>query len=198
MRLFLLIFLPLVLGVASCRTRPGPVVELAMSAIEGEDYTGLVEGCGNQLVPGYTYCRKMEGTPTEELMYFHAPKTECVQEPCRTFKVFGPNGDIVFGGEFKRGEVRVGVPWSKLTGRSSFEIGDRGFWGVIYEIKFIDSAGRERTTLTQGEVRMRVVRRGYIPLHNSENDKEFVWKWKSNGVDIKMTTGGRTFVGKQQ
>lgn len=196
MRLFLILCLPLVLGIASCRSR-GTVVEDAMSAVEAGDYTALVEGCGNQLIPGYTYCRKMEGSSTQELLNFHAPKTECVKEPCRTFKVFGPNGDVVYGGEFKRGELKVGVPWSALTGSSTFEISDRGFWGVIYEIKFIDSEGRERTTLTQGEIRMRVLKKEYIPLHNVSADKGFVWKWEA-GVPVRMTTGGRTFVGRVQ
>jgi hypothetical protein len=171
----------------------------AIAAIAAGDYTALIEGCGNQLVSGYTYCRKVDGVSTDELLYFVAPATECLSKTsCVSFKVFNPDGSVAFGGEVPRGTTRVAIKWSDLTKKPVFTNQDRGFWQFIYDIKWLDLDGNERMTRSLGEIRLRVLPKTYLPLNEVSSDPNFVWQWSENGVVVKMTTGARTYVGKKQ
>ena len=202
---FTLLVAFLVIGASRCSH--GVRLDLAMAAVDGGDYTALIEGCGNQLVPGYTYCRKMEGQPATDSLVFVAPAVGCLEKdpetgaetgPCVTFMIYFPDGSKpAYGGAIPRGQTRVSVPWSTILSRNTFELGDRGFWPYTYSIRYIGQDGRERTAVSQGEIRMRVMKKDYIPLDNVQEDANFVWKWQDNGVPVRMTTGARTFVGKR-
>lgn len=195
----------LVIGASRCSH--GVRLDQAMASVEGEDYTALIEGCGNQLVPGYTYCRKTEGQQAAESLVFVAPPVKCLEKdpetgadtgPCVTFKVYFPDGSKpAYGGSIPRGQTRASVPWNTILGKNSFELGDRGFWPYTYAIRYIGQDARERTAVSQGEIRMRVMKKDYVPLDNVSEDANFVWKWQDNGVPVRMTTGARTFVGKR-
>ena len=86
------------------------------------------------------------------------------------------------------------IPWKKLLNREHFTVGDRGFWPFTYEIKWVDQDGKPRRTMAEGEIRLRVLRKEYIPLTNVSEDPAFVWKWKERGQVVKMTTGARVSV----
>lgn len=182
---------------SSCNTaRPNPDKE-PMSAIQGGDLTALIQGCGNQLVSGYTYCRKMEGDNTSEVVQFVAPSTKCGSDSCAELKVFFPDGSPSYGYQFKKGETVHRVKWSDLTKKSTFDVDDRGFWPFTYKVKWLDADGRVRETVTEGEIRLRVLRSGYLPLHEVQDDSNFVWKFQHDNTQVKMTTGGRTFVSER-
>lgn len=198
MRLVLVVLISLVFFAGSC-SQKGVKPDEFMSAAQAGDYTALIEGCGNQLTAGYTYCRKTEGQSAAENIFFVAPKTNCLGEgPCVTFKVFFPNGSPSYGGSVPRGTTRVAIPWSVLVKKDRFEIEDRGFWQYIYDIRWLDLAGREQLTRSFGEIRMRVVPSGYVSLSEIPEDKSFVWSWSDNGTIVRMTTGARTYVGRRQ
>lgn len=186
--LFLILFLFI-----SCIARLP--VDSAMSAIDGLDKTALVEACGNQLVPGYTYCRKTEGTTTDEFINFIAPPAQCKQYPCVILKVFFPdNSQETYAYEFRKGEIVHKVAWKEILDRDIFSIDDRGFWPFMYKIKWVDQDGRERTSITEGEIRLRVLKKRYEALNDAQDNENFVWKYKYKNVQIKMTSSGRTFV----
>lgn len=176
-----------------------PLEDKFISAVAAGDYTALVEGCGNQLVPGYTYCRKTEGDASGELIHFVAPISNCKKASCVEIKVFGIDGDLVYGNTIPKDKMRLSVSWEKLLKRSTFELSDRGFWPFICRVYWVDSDGNERLSVSEGEIRLRVLKKGYIALHEVENDPNFAWEAKTrNNETIKMTTGMRTYVSKRK
>ena len=78
--------------------------------------------------------------------------------------------------------------------RTEFKKGDTGFWGVRYWIKWVDTKGKTRRTVTDGVIYLIVTDKKYISLHSVEGDPNFAWNFIDNGVEVKMTTGGRTYV----
>lgn len=182
------------LGASSCgTTRVTPDTEL--SALKGGDSTGIVEGCGNQPIPGYTYCRKMEGDPANGKLWFHAPPAQCPgDESCVSLRIYR-KGDDPIGMTFPRGITRVGLEWKELLIRDRFEVFDRGFWPYDFTIKSLDDDGRDQFTFVDGEIRLVVYSKNYIPLHDVKEDPNYVWVWEDGGCVYKMTTGGRTHIG---
>lgn len=181
---------------SKCATPQKP--DQGMSALEGGDYTALIEGCGHQLVPGYTYCRFVEGeVKNSDVVYFVGPSVECSRDDaCVFIQVFFPTGGIPsFAGKIPKGETRLAVEWKELLQRSFVTKGDRGFWPFIYTIYWTDVDGNEQITKTLGEIRVRVISSEYTPLHMSEHDPNFIWEWtENNQLKVKMTGGGRTYV----
>ena len=176
-----------------------PILDTQMSAIEGGDYTALVEGCGNQLVPGYTYCRKYEGTSSDEEIFFVGPITNCKREFCVEFKIYQPDGSAPIGDSIPKKENRKSVKWSRILRRDTFENGDTGFWPFNYKVYWIDKNGRENFSISQGEIRLRVLKKEYIPLNEVVNDFNFTWNILTrNNETIKMTTGMRAYVSRRK
>lgn len=195
--LILICFLSISIG---CSCVPSSLVDSAMGAVEGRDKTALVKGCGNQLVPGYTYCRVREGSSTNVALTFFAPPARCKDEKksgCVSMKLYFPDDSPAISHVFKKGETTFTITWKDLIGQEEFSIQDRGFWPFRYRVKFIDDQKRERFAYTEGEIRLRVYDRKYVPLHNSQLDPNYAWEWKVESVDVKMTTGGRIYVGEE-
>lgn len=167
-----------------------------MSTIEAGDKTALIQGCGNQLIAGYTYCRKLEGDNTNEKISFVIPSLKCESkdDECASLTIFFPDGTPSYGYIFKKGETVHRVNWSELTKKSSFDVEDRGFWPYIYRMKFIADDGRERETVTEGEIRLRVLRKSYISLSNIKEDINFVWKFNFDNTDVKITNMRENYV----
>lgn len=178
-----------------------PIKDKGMSALEGRDLTALIEGCGNQLISGYTYCRKTEGEAAKDYLYFVGPITNCKREFCVEFKIYNTRGEVAYGDKILKKKNRASVPWTKLLARETFELGDRGFWPFTYWVYWIDRNGFENVSVAEGEIRLRVLAKEYIPLNEVVNDSNFVpsWGfWAKNGELIKMTTGMRTYVSKRK
>ncbi len=175
-----------------------PSVKLDSSlyaAFEANDKTGLIEGCGQQVISGFTYCRKKEGEIAGDSLWFIGPPLKCNGEkPCITFKIFDDQGQLVGDGAIPQGQTRVEVTWKSLLKRGTFEIADRGVWGFVYRARWNDPDGSERFTITDGEIVLRVYKREYLPLHEAPNDENLVLDWIENGQRIRVTTKGRTWV----
>lgn len=166
----------------------------SVKAIEAHDATGLVEGCGHQPVVGYTYCRMVEGLPTQGSLVFLAPPITCKQNTCVLLKIYSPMGQTVTAHGFAKGQTRLEVPWRAIVSRDKFEVQDRGFWPFTMLLSFTDSEGQDRSLLVEGEVRLRVHKAGYTPLNHTAVDPSFTWEFIESGTVIKMTTGGRAYV----
>lgn len=179
-----------VLGCSNMRVRQDPL----STAQYAGDKTALIEGCGHQPVAGYTYCRVFEGGATNQSLVFLAPPVKCLSPTCVYIKVLRPTGEPTLALSFRKGETRMSVPWSDLISRPTFEVEDRGFWPFVYQIKYLDQDGFERTLVTEGEIRLRVLKKDYQPLHETAHDPSFTWEFIEGGSKIKMTTGGRTYV----
>ncbi len=187
------------LGASRCAwNRITPDVEA--SAIQSGDETALVEGCGQQLSSGLTLCRKQEGDVASDAIYFVGPPTKCVGDgPCVSFKIYFPDSTPAYGDSISQGQTRSKpIPWSMITGKQTFAMGDRGLWPFSYEVKLIDKKGQEQKSYSDGEIVLRVYKKGYIPLANIEGDPNFVWDWIENGVHVKMTTGLRVWLSPRQ
>lgn len=177
--------------------RPYVRKDKLMPAILANDYTALIEGCGHQVISGYTYCRKTEGAVADEDLVFVGPITNCNRTSCVEFKVYGPDGSIVFGSSIPKKQTRKAIPWNALLKRDTFEIQDRGFWIYTYNVFWLDSDGNENMSVSEGEIRLRILKDNYTSLADVESDSNFAWQWKDkSGAIIKITTGMRTYVSK--
>lgn len=166
-----------------------------MPSIEAQNPTAVIEGCGNQPISGYAYCRKREGSPTTQNIVFIVPPVDCNSpESCVSIKLFRNNSDLVIGLNIPKGQTRAEVSWKSIVGRDHFALGDRGFWPFLYQIKYKDNKGLDRSLVTEGEIRLRVYAKDYLPLHESLDDPAFYWEFIENGTKIKITTSGRTYV----
>lgn len=165
-----------------------------MAAVEANDTTAIIEGCGNQPIAGYTYCRRRDGSPTESVVSFIVPPVDCGLDSCVNIKVYRPDSEIALGLNIPKGQTRLDVPWKMIVGRNQFTLGDRGFWPVIYQITYLDEKGRDKLLVVEGEIRLRVYSKDYLPLHESLDDPAFKWEFIESSTKIKMTTSGRTYV----
>lgn len=169
--------------------------DTAMAAGEARDVTSFIEGCGSQPVSGYTYCRVTEGDAAGQKLYLKVPPSACDQEQCVFWRIFYPSGEPALGGAVKRGETTVEINWKDLIKKDKFELGDRGYWGVLVEVHYVNMDGNPRKSLVEGEIRLRVLKRGYLSLKDIREDPNFVWSWTEKEKIYKMTTGSRAYVG---
>ena len=157
--------------------------------------TSPIQGCGNQPIVGYTYCRKTEGFSADELLYFYGPPAQCSKPPCVIVKIYAPNGAPALSVPIKPDETRLALPWRDLIKNPTFRTSDRGMWLYCLDITFRGTDGIEHQSTTCGEIRLRVLAANYTPLHNQAQDANFTWIWCENQWTIKMTSSGRTFIG---
>jgi len=171
-----------------------------MDALAANDETGLVD-CGHPVAPGFCYVRQVEGDAASSVLTFIGPPAACDRASCVSVKVYDNQGRVAWGDAFPRGKTRLSVPWGTLLGcvdgqPCSFEVSQRGTWTFNHEVYWKDAQGAERRSVSQGEIVLRVFRRGYLPLDTVRSDPNFAWTWTEGGFIYKMTTGLRAFVGK--
>lgn len=190
---YLLYFIPLI----ACAMVP--YKDVGLSALQGGDQTCLIQVEGSQLTPGYAFLRKTEGDASGENLYLVGPITNCDRDFCVEYKIYGKDGEIVDGGSIPKNAFRRAVPWSKLLKRNTFELSDRGFWAVTSRVYWKDDNGNENVSVCEGEIRLKVLKKDYIPLHNVVNDSNFTWDFSTRyGERVKITTGMRTYVSKRK
>jgi len=187
------------LGAARC-AHPVKVQDGSAMASESNDATVIIEGCGNQAVVGYTYCRVPAGSNAEtKVVTLIAPPSDCDDKTsCVSFKVYFPDGSQpAYGIEVPKGQTRVTVAWSKLLNRTTFETADRGFWPVIMTVKWTAPDRQPKQTLVEGELRLRVTNVGYEALNSVEQNENYAWAWNDKQMNYRMTTAGRAYAGKR-
>jgi hypothetical protein len=187
----ILFVLTLTQGCAASKARVAvdPVTE---SSILDGDATSVVEGCGHPPAVGIAYCRVQEGDNAGQSIFFIGPPAECDRDDaCVFLKVWNSQGMLVWGGAIPKGQTRVEVAWKTLLGRDTFEVGHRGFWTWNTEVFWRDLDGKERRSVSQGDLVLRVFRRGYIPLQDVTTDAHFVWSWSEHDFRYQMTSGLR-------
>lgn len=188
------------LGASKC-AHPVSVQDTSAMAAEANDATVIIEGCGNQPVVGYTYCRVPEGSDAKtKNITLIAPPSECSdKDSCVDFKVYYPDGSQpALGVTVPKGQTRVTLPWNKLLGRDTFEKADRGFWPVIMTVKWIAPDGQQKKTLVEGEIRLRVTSQGYEALQEVEESQNYAWHWNDKLSKYRMSTSGRAYAGRIQ
>ena len=183
----------MVLCLMGCSSTPVRLDNSMQASLAG-DTTGIVFGCGNQPVAGYTYCRRVEGPIGNDALIFLAPIVKCKNEPCRTLKIFSPESSTVYGSAFKEGSDEISVKWTDIVKRQVFDAQDRGFWPFIIEVRFTAEDGFEHKTILEGEIRLRILRKEYVSLHSVMDDTAFFWIWESHGHLLKVSASGRTTV----
>lgn len=184
------------LGASNCSGVKMRSDSTTVLAAEANDVTVIIQGCGQQPIVGYTYCRVREGSPTSQLVTFMAPPIKCKTKPCITYTVYYPNGEPTKDIAVPDGKTQVSLSFADLTKRSAFIKFDRGFWPVVMKYRWIDQAGNEFTTTAEGEIRLRVLALQYVSLINSPNDPNLVWKWSNSGFKYGFSTAGRSYAGK--
>ena len=118
--------------------------------------------------------------------------------------IYYPSGAPAYGNTIPHGQTSVTVPWSTLTGKAVFTPDDTGFWIYTYTIRWLDPQGHMEKTVSDGEIRLRVIRtlvcdvnqkcQAYEPLRNVPDNANFVWSWQEGNQTIRMTTAARTYV----
>lgn len=187
----------LMMGSTNCSTVPKP--DPNVSALEGGDITAFIVGCDHEPVPGYAVCRKREGDASSDIVTLMAPpQKKCgTKESCVVAKIYYPDGSAPSDTyAFPKGETRWQVPWSRLIKSESFKPEHRGFWPVLFSIYWEDEKGRVNLTHQDGEIRLVVFTRNYVPLHYAPHDENYAWSWSEGAYVFRLTTGGRAYVGR--
>ena len=168
------------------------------SAVENNDLTALMSGCGQQLVnSGYLVCRENEGQATkDEFLVIHTPPDlKCNTDNCTYAKVFFPDGRPTLEKGIPSGTSLLRISWEEIVNKSIFVLTDRGFYAVSITTKYLGSDGQERQSYAQGMIFMHVVKKNYTSLVENQDDPNFTWIWKTpQNQTIKMTTGYRVYV----
>ena len=173
------------------------------TAVGAWDLTTLLSGCGqNQIGIGYLVCRMPEEAQAKDFsIEVHAPPNLVCDnhEACVHFKIFYPDGRPTFAGSIPKGQSSVEIPWTGLLDKESFELSDRGFYGVSVTVDYKGPEGLPLKSYSSGYVFLHVVRKDYVSLSDSGGeDENFVWTWKSKtNQTVKMTTGARVFVSQK-
>jgi len=166
----------------------------------GNDYTVLMSGCGREtLVTGAILCRVIAGLNTKtEIIEFHAPPSlDCKGEHCTYVKIFFPDGRPALEKSILKGQGKIDVSWFELVEKEVFDLQDRGLFSVTVEMHYLDPQGEERKMYMEGVIFLRVIPPSYTSLELSEDDENFYWIWKAKNQTLKLTTGGRAYVGPQ-
>jgi hypothetical protein len=196
-----LVFISAISNVACAAGRKRvPIDPVTPSTVIDNDTTGLVQACGNQPIVGFTYCRVQEGDNSGQSISFLGPPAKCNQEDsCVFIKVWNQQSQLIWGGSIPKDQTSVKVPWKVLlSGRDQFQLGDRGFWTFNTQVFWLDPDGRERTSTSQGDILLRVYRKGYLPLHEVREDPNFVWEWHDGGFLYRMTSGLRAYIERKK
>jgi len=196
MKILLLTFFSVfMLGASSCESVQKLLIDPSQAATQANDTTVIVEGCGNQPIAGYTYCRKSVGPVGRETIKVHVPPAKCQSGDCTSVQIFFPNGSPTIGKTVPRDKGFVTFTWEEILQKKNFSTNDRGFWTIITVTKFVGSDGIEREVAEEAEIRLRVLSRNYVPLISTQSSEYFVWDWVSSNCEMKKTTAGRTYVG---
>ena len=110
-------------------------------------------------------------------------------------KVFDQRGQIAWGGQILKGQTRVSIPWKSLLGSDQFQLLQRGAWTFVTEVHWLDNDNHDRVSRAQGEIVLRVYKKGYLPLDRVSADPNYVWSWSDSGFNYKMTSSLRAYVG---
>jgi hypothetical protein len=170
------------------------VIDPSANAAESNDTSVIIEGCGNQPISGYTYCRRPEGQMTDrDVLTFHVPVSNCDEDSCVTLTFFGTAGEIVRRYDVQKEHSRFSVHWSRLTGRNEFTRLHRGLWIVVMDVYWKHEGVNRRTSL-EGEIRLRVLSQGYQSLSTAVNPGVLAFRWSVPGFDMGYSTAGRSSV----
>lgn len=179
---------------AAAMGKKAPALDpVTQSTVLDGDATGLVEGCGQQPIVGFTYCRMQEGTTADKSVWFIGPPADCDKDSCVFIKVWNNQGQLVWGGSIPKKGTRIEVPWKTLLGRDTFEKAARGFWTFNTQVFWKDAEGHERDSTSQGDIVLRVYGATYVPLSSVTDDPNYYWVWTEGKRIYKMTTGLRAF-----
>lgn len=183
------------LGISSCESIQKLTIDPSMASTKANDTTVVIEGCGNQPIAGFTYCRKSVGQTGKDSIRVHVPPAKCQSGDCTSVQLFFPNGSPTIGRTVPRDKGFVTFTWEEILQKKEFSTNDRGFWTIITITKFTGEDGIEREMAEEAEIRLRVLARNYVPLVSTKSSEYFVWEWITNNCDMKKTTAGRTYVG---
>ena len=193
MKLIQRVLLVLLALSVSCST---VVIDESAHAAESNDTSVIIEGCGNQPISGFTYCRRSVGQINDtDVVYVHIPESNCERESCVEILVFSPTGGQGSPTFVRKGARLHPIHWADLTGRQEFTQGDSGFWTIAMVVYWIDNEGLERRTAMIGEIRLRVLSADYVSLSQSRGEGPYAFRWRvQGGFNLGYTTSGRSAV----
>lgn len=181
----------------SCSTGRVALDPVTSSTASDGDGTGIVEGCGNQPIVGFSYCRMSEGDNTSQKISFIGPPAKCNQkDACVFIKIWNNQNQLVAGPSIPKGKTRVDLSWQDLVQSPTFQVGMRGIWTWNTVVYYLGPDGKERRSVAQGDIVLRVYKKGYVDLHTIDDDPAYVWEWTEGSNSYKMTSGLRAVVKK--
>jgi len=159
-------------------------------AIQAEDPTAILSGCGAAANVGYLFCRLAEGwTPSGEIRV-NVPPVQCGQASCASVTVFRSDGGRVVDTAIPAGVTSFAVPWTKLLGSAPIDKSARGFWPVLLKWSWLNGDGLLEQAIVEGEIRVRVHSANYTPL----GAEPAMFMWQLGALTLRATEKGRAFV----
>jgi len=162
-------------------------------ALESNDTTAILVGCGNRIPSGSLYCRMQAGTEPAGDVAVLVPPVNCAGTTCATVTVWGPDASTIVDKTVQKGQTVVVLPWRTLVGPGPMQERQRGFYPVLVRWTWTDpQTGVELSAGAEGEIRLRVHRKDYQPL--TFDPSSFTWQWTLGGKTFGATEKGRTSV----
>lgn len=160
------------------------------------DATVLLSGTclgGMDAQAGFHYCRVEEGALADKTVTVHVPPALCRPdgESCVDLVWRQPGGQEVQR-VVPRGQTEALFQLSEIIGASTVPALSRGLYAVRMHVKYVDNDGTDRESYAVGELRLRVVLRGYQPLQSRKADGDFVWVWQDGEKSYRYTAGLRS------
>lgn len=150
------------LGVGSCSSL---VIDKAVSAVDGNDYTIVLGGFGQTASKGYLFAQLREGQDGTGLLSLYFPNTACKRESCVSYQVFHPDGSFGPSGSIPAGSVKDSLSLSGILGHEGpVTRDDEGEYGIKARVYLTGPDGIEYSAFAFGFLRLNVLRADYRPL----------------------------------
>lgn len=170
----------------------------SVSPAQSGDSTVMIRACGNPPTVGFAYCRIREGESTVQDLTVVIPATQCKSDNCSFVKIYDENGAVVYGAGIPKGQSSIGISWKTLLSRDQFSRDVRGLWTISIRVLWTDNTGIDRSSVSKGDILLRVFEKDYQPLNQVHSDPNFVWKTELDGYRYQSTSSLRSSVEKIQ
>lgn len=189
--LVLTVLLLVFLGAGSCSSL---VIDKAVSAVDGNDYTIVLGGFGATAQKGYLFAQLREGQSVDGAISLYFPATECKRESCAKYQFFRPDGSTGPAASIGKGFTSASLSVSELVGHADpitrNDEGEYPLWVIAY---FTGPDAIEYSTVVRGFVRLNVLRADYRPLVCADPAKAYSVEIAKD-CSAEYSTAGRSVI----
>src|SRR3990167_1116757 len=167
-----------------------PVIDLAMSAEQGNEPTVVLSGCGESPSVGFLGVKATVGGLADCVVVFHVEDARCSRDSCVAWQTWRMDGTPGPGGGIPKGGTEGSFTIKDLLGDERFLPGHDGRY-LFRTVAWFDAAdGTERAVRKHGYIVLAVQDANYVSV--GCRDPARAWSVRiGRRCDAEMTTAGR-------